>query len=88
MLHIEVKMWLVSAVIVATVPGAKGAPPVCLPNCVLTGRFVNGTKSKCLVFIVIKIYPAFYCRKHLKIGLSAMIRPTYILTKCYFDANI
>lgn len=78
MLHIDVKMRLIPEAIVETVPGAKDAPPVCLPNCVFTGRLVNGNewvKSKCLVFIVIKIYSAFYCRKHLKIGLSAMIRP-------------
>jgi hypothetical protein len=44
MLHIDVKMQLVPAVIIETVPGARDAPPVCLPNCVLTGRFVNGNE--------------------------------------------
>jgi len=41
MLYIDVKKRLVPVVIDEIAPGAKDAPPVCLPNCGLTGRVVN-----------------------------------------------
>jgi len=44
MLYIDVKMRSGPAAIVEIAPGAKDAPPVCLPNCAVTGSFVNGNE--------------------------------------------
>ncbi|SHL90353.1 hypothetical protein SAMN05216524_101125 [Mucilaginibacter sp. OK098] len=64
MLYMEVKMRLAPASITET---DCEAAQVCLQDNALTGRLVNGSeevKSKCLVFMVINFYPAFYCRKN------------------------
>jgi len=63
----EVKMRLAPELIDETAPGIKDAAQICLQDSALTARLVKGSEevgSKCLVFMVINFYPAFYCRKN------------------------